>query len=67
MISRDVLLGAVQSGRPFLVYVCKAYGAKHKGDVISAHRSLSGAMRKQGPRGGIWQIADAARLLGVAA
>ena len=66
MIFRSELLEAVASGRPFLVVVAKDYGAHVAGEVISRHRSQSGAERKSKTRRGAWEVVDAARQLRIA-
>ena len=66
MISRSDLLEAVETGRPYLVAVAKDYAGRVAGEVISRHRTRSGAERKQKTRRGVWQVVDAARQLRIA-
>ncbi|QOI69621.1 hypothetical protein JT328_gp05 [Aeromonas phage BUCT551] len=66
MISRSDLLEAVETGRPYLVAVAQDYAGRLAGDVISRHRTRSGAERKQKTRRGVWQVVDAARQLRIA-
>lgn len=63
MISRADLLDAVETGRPYLVAVARDYAGRPAGEVISRHRSRSGAERKQKTRRGVWAVIDAARQL----
>jgi len=66
MISRSDLLEAVETGRPYLVAVAQDYAGRVAGEVISRHRTRSGAERKQKTRRGVWQVVDAARQLRIA-
>ena len=66
MIFRSELLEAVVSGRPFLVVVAKDYAGRLAGEVISRHRSQSGAERKSKNRRGAWEVVNAARQLRIA-
>ena len=66
MISRSDLLEAVETGRPYLVAVAKDYAGRIAGEVISRHRSQSGAERKSKNRRGAWEVVDAARQLRIA-
>jgi hypothetical protein len=66
MIFRAELLEAVETGRPFLVVVAKDYAGRLAGEVISRHRSQSGAQRKSKTRRGAWEVVDAARQLRIA-
>ena len=63
MIARADLLEAVATGRPYLVAVAKDYAGRIAGEVISRHRTRSGAERKQKTRRGAWEVVDAARQL----
>ena len=66
MISRSELLEAVETGRPYLVAVAKDYAGRLAGEVISRHRTRSGAGRKQKTRRGAWEVVGAARQLRIA-
>lgn len=63
MIARADLLEAVATGRPYLVAVATGYAGRLAGEVISRHRTRSGAERKQKTRQGVWSVVDAARQL----
>ena len=66
MIARADLLEAVETGRPYLVAVATGYAGRLAGEVISRHRTRSGAERKQKTRRGVWSVVDAARQLRIA-